>query len=107
MRKFVKAGIIWIAKAFRFLYPWLIRTISVSIGLWIEYHEVFQVKSAQTVLVFLGLWFIVVPPAQALDTWRRVATVIESMQESSLKQAASVLEEKEITKGTQECSEGS
>lgn len=50
----------------------ILRLCSIGAGLYIEYREVFVVREAQWILVFLGLWFMAVPPALWLDSLRRL-----------------------------------
>lgn len=65
----------------RLLGGWAMRLVSVAFGLSIEVHEVYGTGQAQWALVFLGLWFIGVPPALWFDgVWRlaRIAQAIDS-----------------------------
>lgn len=60
---------------------WAMRLIAVGFGLSIEVHEVYGTTQAQWALVFLGLWFVGVPPALWFDgVWRlaRLAQVIDA-----------------------------
>lgn len=50
----------------------LLRLMSITAGVFIEYRQVFHDKSAQWILVFLGLWLMSVPPALWLDSLRRI-----------------------------------
>lgn len=60
---------------------WLLRLGSVGFGVAIEYKQVYGTVHAQWALVFLGLWFIGVPPALWFDgVWRlaRIAAVVDA-----------------------------
>lgn len=49
----------------------MIRLASIGAGLRVEYHEVFEVKGAQWILIVFGMWLMAVPPAMWLDSVRR------------------------------------
>lgn len=64
----------------RLLGSWVARLASVAFGVAIEMKQVYGTTQAQWALVFLGLWFIGVPPALWFDgVWRlaRIAQVID------------------------------
>jgi hypothetical protein len=66
----------FLAKAGR----WVLRAASIAFGLAIEVQQVYGTDQAQWALIFLGLWFIGVPPALWFDgVWRlaRIASVLE------------------------------
>lgn len=60
---------------------WLLRVGSVAFGVAIEAKQVYGTEHAQWALVFLGLWFIGVPPALWFDgVWRlaRIAAIVDA-----------------------------
>jgi hypothetical protein len=55
----------------RFVASWCLRFVSVGFGIAIEAKQVYGTDQAQWALVFLGLWFVGVPPALWFDgVWR-------------------------------------
>ena len=57
----------WLKKARATILRWT----SVLAGIYIEHRQV-DSPHAQTILVVLGMWLILVPPAQALDSLGRI-----------------------------------
>lgn len=63
----------------RLLSSWALRLASVGFGVAIEYKQVYGVAQAQWALVFLGLWFIGVPPALWFDGVWRLARIAQQL----------------------------
>lgn len=68
------------ARGLKIIVRWIVRLASIGFGVAIEAQEVYGTETAQWPLVFLGLWFIGVPPALWFDgVWRlaRIASYID------------------------------
>lgn len=63
---------------------WTARSASIAAGIYIEYLQVKAGEHASSTLVLLGLWFIVIPPAQWLDSLRRATAAAEKLRESPM-----------------------
>lgn len=63
----------------RWLSSWALRLASMGFGVAIEYKQVYGVAQAQWALVFLGLWFIGVPPALWFDGVWRLARIAQQL----------------------------
>lgn len=53
-------------------------------GVAILYHEVWVADTAEPLLVFLGLWFVGIPPAMFFDGLRKVGEQAKSEMEEAL-----------------------
>lgn len=74
---------------------WALRCVSVAFGISIEVHEVYGSAQAQWALVFLGLWFIGVPPALWFDGVYRLARIAQVIEQSAPQQGQSEEPERE------------
>lgn len=64
----------------------LVRLVSIIVGSLIEYREIYTVHNAQWIIVLLGLWFIVIPPALWLDSLRKLMRISDNLSDTNPKE---------------------